>query len=371
MDDLSQPIEEEIVIPVDETEGAEPAPKTESVRETLVKALKDSKSGGETPEKTGSESKAAPKAEKERDGAGKFAKTDPKAARKAKVAVETDATDPIQGQAQVEHEIAAPETLAPQLRAKWADIPKDVQQEFSRLAQNFHKELTRHDEERVFGRQMKDVVTPYVAQIRAEGAEPAQAVANLLNMAHVLRVGSPQQKSDLLLRTAQTFGVDLRRALQVQQTQPQLPPQVQSALQEVQNIRSELEREKALKEQREDSDIQEQIKAFSADPKHVHFETVRTHMGALIKSGIAKDMRDAYDQAVYANPHTRSTLLQQQEAASKEKRVAEQKARAEAARKAGSSLKGSPGISASKNAKVNGLDLRSTIKSAMAEHMDG
>lgn len=265
-------------------------------------------------------------------------------------------------------DIPMPQRYGAAVKAKWGELPPDIRQELLKSEQDFHKELTKHDEERNFGRQMKDVVTPYIAQIRAEGAEPAQAVGNLLNMAHVLRVGSPQQKSDLLLRTAQTFGVDLRQALQVQ---PQMPPQVQQVMQEMHGLKQQLAQQEALKKQTEDNEIQGQIKAFSSDPKNTHFEAVKAHMASLLSSGLAKDLQDAYDQAVYANPHTRSTLLEAQKAESTEKRVAEQKARADAARKAGSSIKGSPGMAITKNGKINGLDLRSTIKAAFADQMEG
>lgn len=269
-----------------------------------------------------------------------------------------------------EKSVAIPQSYGTAVKAQWSKLPPDIQKDLIERDQAFHKKLTEHDEDRNFGKQMKDVVTPYIAQIRAEGAEPAQAVSSLLNMAHVLRVGSPQQKSDLLLRTAQTFGVDLRQALQVQQAQPQMHPALLQALQKVEALEGKLSHAETLKKQQEDAEIQSQIKTFSSDPKNAHFETVRAHMASLLQSGLAKDLQDAYDQAVYANPHTRSTLLEAQKAESDGKRVAEQKARAEAARKAGSSIKGAPGITATKNGQIKGLDLRSTIRSAMSEHLD-
>lgn len=285
-----------------------------------------------------------------------------------KETIAKEVSDPVTPIVPKEETIAAPQAYSGAVKAKWAELPKEIQQELSKREQDFHRELTKHDEERNFGRTVEKIVTPYMAQIKAEGATAPQAIESLLNMAHVLRVGSPQQKSELLLRTAQTFGVDLRQAIQGQQAQPQLSPQVQNVLQEVQGIKQRLEQQEALKKQQEDADIQGQIKAFSSDPKNTHFKTVKAHMAALLQGGIAKDLQDAYDQAVYANPQTRSTLLSQQSAEGTEKRVAEQKARLDAAKKAGSSIKGSPGITATKNGKITGLDLRSTIAAAYAEH---
>lgn len=347
-EELESVIEEEIVAPQEEAREDKPV---ETLRQTIEKA-RESTVDKEEPK----EAKAKPvkaKGERVRDETGKFA---PKEEIAEKVEAPVVQAAPI------------PQSYGAAVKSQWAKLPPDIQKDLTERDQAFHRELTKHDEDRNFGKQMKDVVTPYIAQIRAEGAEPAQAVGNLLNMAHVLRVGSPQQKSELLLRTAQTFGIDLRQALQVQQAQPQLPPQVQNVLQEVQGIKQRLEQQETLKKQQEDNEVQSQIKAFGADPKNVHFEAVRPHMASLLSSGLARDLQDAYDQAVYANPHTRSSLLEAR--AQDEQRVANTKAKAEAAKKAGSSIKGSPGITATKNGQIKGLSLRETIRAARAEHLD-
>jgi hypothetical protein len=55
-------------------------------------------------------------------------------------------------------------------------------------------------------------------------------------------------------------------------------------------------------------------------------------MSALLQAGQAKDLADAYEQAVYANPTTRAAVLQQQAAAQRE----EAAKKAQAARAAAS-----------------------------------
>jgi hypothetical protein len=262
--------------------------------------------------------------------------------------------------------IPMPSSFTGAVKSKWNELPADVRQDILNREQEFHKKLTGHDEDRDFGRQVQKIVTPYLAQIKAEGATAPQAIENLLNMAHVLRVGSPQQKSDLLLRTAETFGVDLRQAMQ-QMQQPQ-NPQLNALMQEVHNLKLEKQREEALRKQTEESSIQQTIEEFRSNPENIHFETVKAHMASLLSSGLAKDLKDAYDQAVYANPQTRTALLEQQLYASSGKRVAETKARADAARRAGSSIKGAPGVVASQNQKIQHSNLNSAIRAALAEH---
>lgn len=355
-----QEIENEIDQPVVET----PAP---SLRETIEKARDEAVEKETASQEVKAEKKPrqAKSENRDRDETGKFLGKEAKEAPlKDKPSLPDQPTPPVVE----EPAIQPPQAYSGAVKAKWNELPKDIQKELSVREQFFHKELTKHDEERNFGRTVDKIVQPYMATIRSEGATAPQAIESLLNMAHVLRVGSPQQKSDLLLRTAQTFGVDLRSA--VQQPQQQVNPQLQSALQQVQTLQAKMEQAEADKKAAEEAEIHQTIKTFSEDPKNIHFETVREHMRALLNGGIAKDLQDAYDQAVYANPQTRSTLLDQQKSASTEQRVAEQKARAEAARKAGSSIKGAPGIAATRNGQIKGLDLRSTLKQAFAEHRE-
>jgi len=141
--------------------------------------------------------------------------------------------------------------------------------------------------------------------------------------------------------------------------------------QQVQSLQQTIQQQTELKKQQEDEAIQSQIKTFSADPKNIHFEAVKAEMAALLKSGIAKDLADAYDRAVYANPHTRSTLLQAQTQSAEEKQVADKKAKADAAKKAGSSIKGAPGMAALKNGQIVQKDLRSELRAQFAAHRDG
>lgn len=355
MDDLSAPIveEEEISAP----EGDETPAPVLSIREELGAALLKSKEA-----KVDSEPKDdKPKVDRTRAEDGKFAKPS-KAQREVKQPIAT-AIPPEGAQA----EIKMPKSLSQNLQADWMKLPRPLQEQLAKREDDYHKELTKHDEERNFGREITRVVTPYMAQIRAEGADAPKAIQELLNTAHLLRTASPQQKGALLWRTAQMFGADMRQ----NQAQPPVNPMLQGLQQQVHSLQQTIQQQTELKKQQEDDAIQSQIKTFSEDPKNIHFEAVKAEMAALLKSGLAKDLPDAYERATYANPHTRSTLLQAQTTGAEEKRVAEKRAKAEAAKKAGSSLRGSPGIAATKNGKITQSTLRGELEAAFATHSQG
>lgn len=355
-EDLAPQVEEEKPLDAPVVEKVEQP----SLRESLGKALEETKA---TPEE-----KAERRAERARAEDGKFVKGSTQQPAKTAQEPKQPSANPIVAAASVTPpETKPPERYSAAVKAKWAQLPPDVQADLVKSADDFHKELTRHDEERVLAKQYKEVVAPYMAQMRAEGVTPIQATAALYDTAYKLRTMNPQQKGQLLWETARAFGADMSQGF-TQQVQQPVHPALQQVQQELQNLRAQREQEVAQRKQQEDASIQSQIDTFKADPKNVHFETVRAHMASLLQSGLAKDMQDAYDQAVYANPQTRASLLAQNQTSAEEKRVADTKAKAEAAKKAGSSIKGSPGMAATKDQKLQHADLNSAIRSAFAEH---
>jgi hypothetical protein len=240
-----------------------------------------------------------------------------------------------------------PVSLSAQAKAKWKELPEDVRAEWHKREKDFEKAFTRHDGELNLGRTVKEIAQPYEAIIRAEGGTVEGAFKDLLNTAYVLRTGSPQQKAHLILQTAQQFGVDLAPYMQQQgqQANPVLAMQ-----QELQNLRQQLNPEQLKQQLREEAErdrIQSEIQAFSSDPAHIHFEAVRPIMKVLIETGKAKDLKDAYQMAIWSDPTVRATLEAEAKAQAEQKRKAELAAKKKAAASvAGSASAASPSSNA-------------------------
>lgn len=257
--------------------------------------------------------------------------------------------------------VEAPVALSGAIKAKWSTLPADVQQEWKKREDDIHRMMTSHDGELRVGREMKEVIAPYMATIQAEGGTPAGAVKDLLNTAYILRTGSPHQKAAVLMQAAQQFGVDLSLHQQAQQN-PQLA-QLQDQIHRLQMANSPQAIETQLQDRLEAAKIDSEISAFAANPKNVHFQTVRADMGALMTSGRAKDLQEAYDMACWANPSIRQSNL----AAQAEQDKAKRKAEMDAKRKASASVVGSPsGTSPSANAPNKSLEdeIRDSLRSA-------
>ena len=336
--------EQQVETPV--IENVEQAPDT-SIRDSIKSTIEDIKT-----RESGEEPKEKPAAIKE----AKPDKVKPafnKEAQPTKEFVENKIE---------EKPIKAPESLPASMKAKWGELPREVQQAWANREEEVHKGFTKHDEERIYAKQIKEVMTPYQAMIRAEGGSDIGAIKDLMNTAYLLRTKNPQEKGQILLQIARQYGADLSQAMQAQQS-PQVPAYVQQLEQKLARLEQGQEQVRLQEQQKEQAAIQQQIDAFAADTENYpHFESVKAHMGVLLQGGLAKDLQDAYDQAVYARPDIRSTLLESQSASNEAKRVAEAKAKADAARKAGSSIKGAPGMTAPKDGVVPNRSLREELR---------
>lgn len=190
---------------------------------------------------------------------------------------------------------------------------------------------------------MKEVVTPYMPTINSLGVTPTVAVQHLLNTDHKLRNGSPEQKMEVVRAIFNDYKIDPSFLTQQRQPQEQVHPVIQQLQQEIAHLKQVANPEaiqNQLQERMEHDKVVSEWNTFAADPKHVHLETVKSDMAALLGSGRAKNYQEAYDSACWSHPEIRSTLLAQQQAEQK----AQQQAQVKAKKQASVSISGSPGI---------------------------
>lgn len=259
--------------------------------------------------------------------------------------------------------LAPPNGWPAEAKAKWHELSPEIMAAVQKREQDIAKFTSTRDEHASFGKEIYQTVQPYLATIKAEGGTPATAIQALLNTAYVLRTGSAEQKRHLLLQTARQYGIDLGGA-QPTNGQP-ASPQLETLQQRLDRLEHERQQEREFAEQRLRDEVQTEIAAFAADPKHTHYEAVKGHMSALIAQGLAKGLQDAYDQAVWANPETRATLEAQKRAEEEQKRRAEAKQKAEAAKRRNVSITGGPGNTAAATA-PGGRSVREELMAAMA-----
>jgi len=287
----------------------EPVSMEDTIRDTL-RGLKEKPEAAEvlaTPE--------APeeKAQRIRDEQGKFATK----VEDAPVVAEVQEPAPV---------VIPPEIQKLGLRKEEADAfmsaPQALKDAFLRRADEMHKGIEQYRGAAQFAQSMQKAIEPHMETIRGLGVAPEVAIGELLNADHRLRYGTPEQKQMYFAHLAQSYGIDL--------SQVQSAPPEQYALtamqQRLQQLEGQLQNQSLMGQKQQEESLNSDIQKFASDPSHSHFEAVRADMAALIQAGRAADLQSAYEQAVWANPVTRASMLEQQIKAQREE--ATQKAQA-------------------------------------------
>jgi len=259
--------------------------------------------------------------------------------------------------------LAPPNGWPAEAKAKWHELPAEIMAAVQQREKDIAKFTSTRDEHASFGKEIYQTVQPYLATIKAEGGTPTTAIQSLLNTAYVLRTGTPEQKRQVLLGAAKQYGVDLGTPSAGQQATPDTG--FAALQQEIATLKNELSQFKTAGVEQLQSEVQAEIAAFAADPKHPHYEAVKGHMSALIAGGAAKDLQDAYDQAVWARPDTRATLEAQRRAEEEQKRRADAKRKADEAKRKNVSLTGGPGNTAAASA-PEGRSIRDELLAAQS-----
>lgn len=326
-----------------ELEAEDQIEPVDNVRDDLEKAF------AEHEEKEPEEADKVPvevKSDRARDDAGKFAKK-----------AEPEIDKPVEIK-------PAPKSWKAEEKALWEKMTPEARAIVERREAEVERGFTQLDEDRNFGKSMKEIVAPYMATIQAEGGTPQTAVQSLLNTAFYLRSNAtPQEKGKLILNLAKQFNADISNTAPVQPDD--LLAQTQR---ELAQLREEVQKQpKVFQQQQEETLIQRTLAAFAADPKNAHYEKLKPIMASLLQGGQAKDLQEAYDKACWADPEIRSAKMADDKQSAEEKRIAEAKAKTVTARKTAVSVKGSPGIVPNANGKDTG-SVRDSLLAAWDEH---
>lgn len=328
----------------------------------------------------------ASKPDATRDESGKFAAKQPETTSKRDTLSLPEKTGEVNAAVAPsvsENAIASAPTVKPpsgwntQMREKFSTLPPEVQSYISQRDSEIEKKITSQDEDRLLGKKVNEMANPYLPTIRAEGATVEKAFQDYLQTAHVLRQGTDFQKAQSIAAVMQQFKVSPQALLSilqgsnvVQGNTSQLGmhnPAIETLQQRIDRLEAEQQAVVQQRQAQEQHSLQSQIEDFAAKPGHEHFETVRNLMGTLLESGQAADLDDAYDRAIYATPEIRSSLVTANQRAEQDKRLTEQQARTEAARRAGGSVSGGPGAARAMNGSGANVPIEETIRAALRE----
>lgn len=254
--------------------------------------------------------------------------------------------------------IYPPQAWTAEAKKDWANLPPHIQAEIIKRENDTHKMFTSREGELRLGREMKDVIDPYMPLIKESGAEPKALIHDLLGTVNTLRNGTEEQKIMVMRNIAEGYGVDLQKVMGYQSNP------INQLYGELNNLKQQLNPQaiiNQLQEQQEADRIANEYKTFAENPKNVHLEAAKPLMKALLENGQAKGFQEAYDMACYAIPEIRSTMLNSvktDEAAKRKQEVAQKK-------NAAVSIKGSSSV-----VQGNTTPPKRTIEEELAANFD-
>jgi hypothetical protein len=288
-----------------------------------------------------------------RDDKGRFAKKDgidpdakiaPEQAKPPEAPPEVKATQPIptpEVKAPAP-EIRAPQSWKPAIREKFATLPPEVQQEVIRRERETAVALQETAEARQFHQRFQQSVAPYDPIFRSLGMAPEQAIGMSLQTLGQLASGPPAIKARVVADIVKTYGIDIQMLDSELAGQP-VAPGPQAAIDPSQIVRQAREAMRAELQQAQHAQFERKVAAEIEQMKELEFfDDVREDMATIIevsaKRGVVITPRDAYNRAVWANPHV-AEVMQQRQAA---KVAANPQGSTQRARAAASSVRGSP-----------------------------
>jgi gas vesicle protein len=292
-----------------------------------------------------------------RDEAGRFA-----AKKTGDQAPQDDLISP--ATPQEEKPIKAPSSWKPAaqeayLKAERGEplTPEEVRiltNEANRRESDFHRGVEEFKTHAQKARAYEAAIAPYQQTLQSIGVDAPTAISALLKADHTLRYSDPATKAQYFQQLAQQYGIDL----QAVQNAPQVDPQTQYLMNQLNELRQTQQQWHNSIQQQEQTRANQELEQFN-NAGNAHFEAVRDEMADLLETGKATSLQDAYEKAVWMNPDIRQSLIEQQRLDAQKKATAE--AQAIRAKTAAVSVKGSSPSAG--GVQTNGSDLRSLIAS--------
>ena len=303
--------------------------------------------------------------ERPRDATGKFL---PKAASEAPQAKDEPAEAKPTEDAKPATDIRPPPGWSPQSKVAFAALPDGVKADIAKRETEVNQGFAKLADYKG--------LEPFTELAKRNGTTITEAVRNYNRFENSLSQDLPGGIGMICERYGQhplAVANEIIRRYGGTQTQiggagSQQPAQNGIDLSPIQRELAEL---KTYVQSQQQSQLDQTIEQFKADPAHTFFDNVRPQMASLLESGFATDLKQAYDAACWANPEIRDLLIKQQSAGNGvAAQVASKAAAATQARRAAKATTGAPSPGFKEQAKEGtARSIRDNIRAAIDQQV--
>jgi len=255
----------------------------------------------------------------------------------AKTEPQTPASTEVETPAPAASATPAPRTWRPEASAEWAKIPPVVQAEILKREEDMFRGLEGYKVDAGLGKSVAAILQPYDSVFKQYNINPVQQLSGLMNTHYRLSFGTQEEKATILSKLAVDYGIAPANEA------PYADPQVKALQQELQTLKSGLQGVNQQREAEVRSKLAGELESFAKDPANADFDLVANDIAAILQSGQAGSLREAYDKAVWLNPTARAKQIERETTARADaaKKAAEAKA-AEVRKATAANVKVSP-----------------------------
>jgi hypothetical protein len=236
--------------------------------------------------------------------------------------------------------IDAPISWTAEQKAKWASLPPDTQAYIAQRDKESHEAITRAGQQIKAFEPIGKVIEQFSHVFQKNGLQPHDGIARMMAVNEMLETNPETAIREI----AKAYGVNLQGTTDEQNANPESAV-IAELRADLAKVKSHLTAQQQQKIDAENTALAREIADFANDPKtpRPHFESVRKVMAALMNSGAAETMQEAYEKAIYADPTIRQSLQVDAQKATEDKRKAEEAERVRKAKAAaGVNVKSSP-----------------------------
>ena len=214
-------------------------------------------------------------------------------------------------------------------------LPEEAQKYIIERQDQFHKGIEQYKEAANYAKTIDRAISPYKDYMSNLGVTPDVAFTNLLKTEHTLRMGTYQEKAEMLQKLAHDYQIDMNSLAGVP-----YDPNMHNLKSQLEYTQSQLQASQNFRQSQEDVQIQSTIDEFAQS--HEHFTDVQATMADLLERGFANDLDDAYAKAIRLDDNVFNKTVAQQQSGVNRQNLVQANQAAQAAKAAAVSVKGAP-----------------------------
>lgn len=241
----------------------------------------------------------------------------------------------------------APTSWSQDAKAAWASLSPAVQKAVLKREEEASTGIKSYADKLKSVETLQSVIGPRAQSLAAQYGTPEKGLETLFQLSDF----ASNDPAGFVRWFAQQRGLPLDQLAYQQPTQnAPVDPNLAATQQRLGQLEALLVSQQRAEQERQTAELNSRIEAFKSDPKNAHFEELRQDMARLIQGGLASDLPDAYEKAMWANPTVRAKVIESQRAQEEATRKAEAEKKAAEARKAAAinvATKGTVGASPS------------------------